>query len=287
MYPMFRSKVIYLVRHGQGVHNVSGETDHANYKSWDHMDAPLTDLGRQQAEALHDHVEATGIKAQVELVVVSPLLRTLQTATRVWGEAALPEGESPLLVSRSGKFQHAPIAPSRSLKFVANEWCRERTGVNPCDRRSNISIYRKDFPGVDFSEVQTDEDTWWHDTKRETNEEVFDRARVLVRWLLDRPESQIALVSHSSFLLRMCQLLGAGCSDVVRTEIQTGFQTCEMRAMVIVDRLASGPPTTASLDFRGGLNHDVLLRRDMDIPHRKIVAEDTFVLQADSFPTVA
>lgn len=289
MYPVHRSKVIHIVRHGQGYHNVAGELDHSSYMSWDFADASLTDLGWQQAEALHAHLDATGIMSQVELVVVSPLLRTLQTAAGVFGRPTLPEGESEessLMTSGLGKSPHAAISRQNSFKFVANEWCREQNGVHPCDRRSDISFYKKSFPGVDFSEVETDKDTWWHETKRETAQELFARARGFVRWLLKRPESRIAVVSHSSFIFHMCHLFGAECSDVVRKEIQTGFRNCEMRSVVISDRLATGAPSTAFSDFPGGLHYNDLSKKDMDVPHREIVAEDK-VPHADSLPTVA
>lgn len=288
MYPLHRSKVIHIVRHGQGFHNVAGELDHANYMSWDYADASLTELGWQQSQALHQHLDATGIKAQVELVVVSPLLRTLQTASGVWG-GATPEQDSSseelLMVGGLGKAPHPAIAaPKPPLKFVANEWCREQHGVHPCDRRSSITFYKKHFPHVDFSEVGTDEDTWWSETKRETAQELFTRARTFIRWLLDRPESRIAVVSHSSFIFHMCHLFGAECSDVVRKEIQHGFRNCEMRSVVISDRLASGAPNMTSTDFAGGLHYNDPSKKD-EVPTRQVVAEDSSVPHADSLAT--
>jgi broad specificity phosphatase PhoE len=286
MYPMHRSKVIHIVRHGQGYHNVAGELDHANYMSWEYADASLTDLGWLQAEVLHEHVDATGIKAQVELVVVSPLMRTLQTAAGVWGGATLAEegaaeGKKLLMVSGLGKAPHPAIAPANSLKFVANEWCREQNGMHPCDRRSSVTFYKKSFPYVDFSEVGTDEDTWWSETKRETVQELFTRARTFVRWLLDRPESRIAVVSHSSFIFHMCHLFGADCSDVVRKEIQQGFRNCEMRTVVISDRLATGPAKAASTDFAGGLHYNDA----SSVSVREAAAEAKGVPQANSLAT--
>lgn len=124
------------------------------------------------------------------------------------------------------------------------------------DKRSNISFYKKSFPSVDFSEVKTEEDTLWHATKRETPEELFTRARTFVKWLLDRPESQIAVVSHSNFIFHMYRLFGTDCSKIIREEIQEEFENCEMRSMVIMDRLDSGPAKVANMDFGGGLYYD-------------------------------
>lgn len=284
LFPLHRSKVIHLVRHGQGFHNVAGEIDYKNYLSAEYLDASLTDLGWQQSEALHAHLDATGIKAQVELVVVSPLLRTLQTAAGVWGGSGLPEGgEEPLMVDGLGKSPHAAIAAPKGLKFVANEWCREQNGMHPCDRRSSITFYKNRFPTVDFSEVATDEDTWWKETERESAQELFFRARRFVRWLLDRPESRIAVVSHSSFIFHLCHLFGSDCSNVVRNEIQQGFRNCEMRSVVISDRMASGPRPAGSTDFAGGLHWN---DHSKNVPIKQIEAEESKeVPHADSLKT--
>jgi broad specificity phosphatase PhoE len=285
MYPQHRTKTIHIVRHGQGFHNVAGELDHASYLSWDYADASLTSLGWQQSEALHKHLDATGIKSRVELVVVSPLLRTLQTAAGVWGasSSSSPPDEPLLMVSGLGKFPHAAIAAPERLKFIANEFCREQNGVHPCDRRSNLSFYKKSFPHVDFSEVETDEDTWWSPTERETAQDMFTRARTFVRWLLDRPESRIAVVSHSSFIFHMCQLFGGDCSETVRNEVQQRFRNCEMRTVVISDRLATGDAAVASTDFAGGLHfNEAGGKKAADVPVEQIVAEDMSVPHSDS-----
>ena len=62
---------IHLVRHAQAEHNV--EEDYSI------LDAPLTQLGREQAAKLNkDTVQ--NIQQTAELLIASPLTRTLQTA---------------------------------------------------------------------------------------------------------------------------------------------------------------------------------------------------------------
>lgn len=64
------SPIIHCVRHGQGVHNLS----HANH----HLPDPeLTPLGEEQARSLCAKYPKL---ANVQLIVSSPLRRTLQTA---------------------------------------------------------------------------------------------------------------------------------------------------------------------------------------------------------------
>lgn len=56
------------------------------------------------------------------------------------------------------KFKETPM--------VANEWCRESYGLVICDKRRNLSEIKKDFePRVDFSTIETEEDTWWESNK--------------------------------------------------------------------------------------------------------------------------
>jgi hypothetical protein len=162
-------------------------------------------------------------------------------------------------------FQHLPVSSAGCPPFVANEWCREQNGVHPWDRRSTISSYKANFPAIDFTQIETDDDTWWHVTTRETQGEVLTRARVFLKWLLDRTETRIGVVSHSSFLYHLVHLFGDDCSDVVRNdcsdvvrkELQTGFRNCEMRSFLICDRRATTNPSKAyNTDIRGGLLFD-------------------------------
>ncbi|KAF4955743.1 hypothetical protein FGADI_4314 [Fusarium gaditjirri] len=62
--------IIHCVRHGQGVHNLS-------YANHDLPDPELTPLGEEQAQALTTRFPEL---ANIELIVSSPLQRTIQTA---------------------------------------------------------------------------------------------------------------------------------------------------------------------------------------------------------------
>lgn len=245
MYPLPRCKVLYLVRHGQGYHNLAHDADPKAYESWDYYDASLTPLGWQQADALHRYVHEKKISATLELVVVSPLIRTLQTASGIFGGEKLRDGEtkhSALMVAGVGQAKHTPISSAAAPPFVACEWCREHLELWPCNKRQSITLYKKLFPAVDFSDVETDEDTWWNTECRETSEELFARARKFVQWLLRREERHIAVVSHNSFLYHLVQLFGEDCPRDMRKEMHKKFQNCEMRSMVLVDRRLPSRP---------------------------------------------
>ena len=99
--------------------------------------APLTYIGRQQAAALQPVTKGLN----VELIVVSPLVRATQTAL--------------------GAFAHAIVDDGRAttIPFVAHEGCREPGGVHTCDQRWKLSELKREFPLIDYAEVTSEEDT--------------------------------------------------------------------------------------------------------------------------------
>ena len=49
---------------------------------------------------------------------------------------------------------------------------RRHAQEHPCDKRRSISEIKKQFPGVDFSGIQDDEDVLWKADHRETGPEI-------------------------------------------------------------------------------------------------------------------
>ncbi|MCL7041721.1 hypothetical protein MKW94_018644, partial [Papaver nudicaule] len=128
IFPLHRTKTLHLVRHAQGVHNVEGEKDFSAYKSEDFFDAQLTPLGWQQVDNLHKHVHESGLAKKVELVIVSPMLRTLQTAVGSFGAGgdADEKDVTPLMVANAGNSSRSAISSVNTPPFVAVELCREQ-----------------------------------------------------------------------------------------------------------------------------------------------------------------
>ncbi|KAL9446994.1 hypothetical protein AB3S75_014626 [Citrus x aurantiifolia] len=248
LYPFHRSKTIHLVRHAQGIHNVEGEKNHDAYLSYDLFDAHLTPLGWQQVSNLHKHVHETGLAKKIELVITSPLLRTMQTAVGVFGGEGYADGidAPPLMVANAGNSNHAAISSLNSPPFIAVELCREHLGVHPCDKRRSITEYKSLFPAIDFSLIESNDDILWTADVREANEEVAKRGMKFVNWLWTRKEKEIAVVTHSGFLYHTLSAFGNDCHPSIKSEICTHFANCELRSMVIVDRsmIGSDVPTT-------------------------------------------
>ncbi|CAI6006810.1 unnamed protein product [Closterium sp. NIES-64] len=133
-----------------------------------------------------------------DLIVVSPLLRTLQTAVGAFGppntaipvdlppkeaasknfpvvdgctagtngvEAVVPATVVTAPVATEGGNQVTTTLPAHIL---ANELCRETLHVHVCDKRRPIREKKDLFSSVDFSQIMDDEDGLWKVEPRET-----------------------------------------------------------------------------------------------------------------------
>ncbi|XP_030537808.1 phosphoglycerate mutase-like protein 1 isoform X1 [Rhodamnia argentea] len=242
LYPSHRCKTLHLVRHAQGIHNVEGEKNHDAYLSYDFFDAHLTPLGWQQVGNLRKHVRACGLSEKIDLVITSPLMRTMQTAVGVFGGEGYTDGivAPPLMVANVGNSDHPSISSLNCPPFTAVELCREHLGVHPCDKRRSISEYRPLFPAIDFSLIENEDDVLWTPDVREKNEEVAARGMKFLNWLWTREEKEIAVVTHSGFLFHALSAFGDDCHPSVKSEMCKHFANCELRSVVIVDRGMTG-----------------------------------------------
>ncbi|KAD6796303.1 hypothetical protein E3N88_07199 [Mikania micrantha] len=185
-----------MVRHAQGVHNVAGEKDHSAYMSEELFDAHLTTLGWKQVDNLRKHVHASGLSKKVELVVVSPLLRTMQTAVGAFGGEASVDGiDVPLLMAENTGSSNRPAISSLNCPpFIAVELCIEHL-------------------------IENDGDVLWTPDTRERNEDVAARGVKFMKWLLTREEKEIAVVTHSGFLYHTLGAYGDDCHPTLKKEM--------------------------------------------------------------------
>ena len=162
-------KTVYFVRHGQAVHNVAKETHTgpgSPYLDPALTDAPLTPLGKEQAQKLREAAAALPI----DVVIVSPLVRAVETACLAF-EAQLERG----------------------VPFVAVELCREQIGQNFCDARRPRAVVAAAYPRVDFGAI--DEEDKLFTPERETLIALAQRAGAFLAALRERPEQAIAVVT--------------------------------------------------------------------------------------------
>lgn len=213
------AKVLHFQRHGQGYHNLLGDlyrelNMEIDMDSSDPMknpfirpeilDSPLTDTGRIQCSSQLPAVS----QLNPELVVVSPLLRAIQTAELTFRDHL-------------------------DKQWVAHEGCREELGLLICNKRRPLTQIKQDFPHVDYGHISTEEDVLWdnlpdrRETVREKTDRIYD---FLANFIRSRPENDIAVVGHSSWLFFML-------NAVVKCETEDlgrWFMTSEVRSMQLI-----------------------------------------------------
>lgn len=206
-------KTLWLIRHGQGEHNVfidkgiQLDDPEITQIGVQMLDPPLTKLGRRQAEecsqekilskALHGD-----INERVELIVISPLRRTIETGV--------------ILLQSSSE-----LNPNVSLIIHPD---LQETGVSPCDTGSSIETVKKiasNFSSkVDLSLITSVS----HEKKgryEDTLLAVQKRLNDFVQWLESRQETRILIISHHNAFL---QLTG------------NSFFNCECRSYELISK---------------------------------------------------
>ena len=182
-------KDLWIVRHGQATHNPRAEaarTAGCSFEDFfelmrqdDALDSPLTDKGRQQAEAvLEQHRESLlgGGGDSVELVVSSPLSRALETAN-----LAMP--------------------PTVCSSRICYEGFREINGVLKNAQRRCVSDLTERFPGWNFDNLTTEDDAAWTADEIEDHTACGHRGFTGLQWLWEqRDERRILLVAHGGIL---------------------------------------------------------------------------------------
>ncbi|KAG8494037.1 hypothetical protein CXB51_011571 [Gossypium anomalum] len=228
-YPWQRCKIIHLVRHGQAMHNVEGDKDRNALLSPHLFDAQLSPLGLQQVCKLRNEVHARGLFKRIELVVTSPLYRTMQTAIGVFGNESSADG------GNTDDFSEKPGGLG-CPQIMAVELCRDRLGVRPCDMRRTVSECEALFPSIDFSMMDGEDDSMWNPDIREPEEEIAARMVLFMNWLWTRPEQEMVIVSHGIILQQILKVLGNDCHQAVSYALCQRFDNCELRSVVIVDK---------------------------------------------------
>jgi broad specificity phosphatase PhoE len=162
------------MRHGQGYHSSAVTKD-------GHLlhDPSLTPHGIAQCQT---RCSTFPHHANIDLLLASPLRRALQTALHAF----------------------APVR-ARGLKITALP-AAEEVSSDPCDTGSAASTLREEFGEdvVDFSHLSRSSggDEHWFEHQGDyasTPEKVHARAEALRRWIRDRPEREVVLVSHGFF----------------------------------------------------------------------------------------
>jgi len=167
---IFATKIVHFQRHGQGYHNLLGDvlkdigvrpdifSSDSAINPWirpEIVDSPLTELGKRQCEGQRPVASLL----RPEVVIVSPLLRALQTAKLSFAD------------------YHATGTNNSNgaVPWIAHEGCREELGFLICNKRRRLSEIKADFPEIQFPSEMTEEDTLFDPSKFESELHKGDR----------------------------------------------------------------------------------------------------------------
>lgn len=156
-----RQKLIFL-RHGVACHNIAPkeldpQTGHhyaPDLKHEEFTDARLITYGEEQSRKVGKRLK--GWLPRIDMVLVSPLTRCLQTASHAL--QAFYEG---------GKEGTPP--------FYCYEDLREAIGPSYANKRSRKSLIQVEFPLVSFDPSMPEEDQHWCSKKHETMGNLLNR----------------------------------------------------------------------------------------------------------------
>ena len=60
------------------------------------------------------------------------------------------------------------------------------TGPAACDRRRDIRLAKKQFPGVDFSHIETNHDEVYEKNRMESEHAIQERGARFLQWIMSR-----------------------------------------------------------------------------------------------------
>ena len=177
-------KNILCIRHGRAVHNVlSDKIGDKAYFLKESYDAPLVEEGILQAKELGNNSKQL---KNIDIVFVSPLTRTLQTAENIFEK-------------------------NQKVKIVALDKIKEfPQGIDICNKRRNRIELKEKFKKVDFSLLDSDSDQMWREDRYEKVEELKERIDEFKKFVMNENDNNIAIVSHNNFLK---ELLFQNCDD--------------------------------------------------------------------------
>ncbi|KAI1500322.1 histidine phosphatase superfamily [Biscogniauxia marginata] len=162
---------LVLIRHAQALHNAT--------QDYSIHDPDLSELGRNQCVQLRKGLIEDPIVQKAELVITSPMRRTIQTAL----------GSVDWLLEKG-----VPIQADAGWQENSNK---------PCDTGSPVATLVEEFPVIDFSTL----DPVWPDKTSPagshyhyTKTALLVRAQASLKKLYERPEKVIVVVSHSAFM---------------------------------------------------------------------------------------
>jgi len=164
-------KTIICIRHGTALHNVLFEKIGLNAYS-DYRDTPLVHMGVLESKKLG---ETWKDKSKIDLVVLSPTSRTLDTTTNIF-------------------LSHYK---QNNIPMIALDCLVEYPCSDNCNKRQDLDILTENYKHIDFSQIK---DHTYIEKDKEELPDLKKRISEFKKWILGRKEKNIAMVGHSSYI---------------------------------------------------------------------------------------
>ena len=165
-------KILQLIRHGHSLHNeLFHKIGVQAFRIPETIDASLTEQGHSQSIELGN---SWSKKQEIQLILTSPLTRTLETTMNIFGDTDIP--------------------------IECHEFLREYPiGHDTCNQRASLTQIKNRYPKIKYH-LESDTDIFWKPDQRETLESLNERINQMIEYVRSRNEINIAIVGHSSFL---------------------------------------------------------------------------------------
>jgi len=165
-------KNLYFIRHGMAVHNVlSKKYGSGVFYSKYYQDCLLVPEGKKQSKLLGLQWQH---KSDIQLVITSPLKRCLETTHLIFSENKIPV-------------------------IVLDECIEYPQGQQYCNKRSTKNELEVLYPHYFFHNL-VNVDINWHRLHNESLDELEKRIKKFNDFLYNRPERNIAIVTHTNFI---------------------------------------------------------------------------------------
>lgn len=210
--PNVKAKVLFLCRHAEGAHNAaekllgSERWETIEALSEEYFDASINEAGENQSNILKNAVDKAikdGLK--IDLIIVSPLTRAIQTAKIGFGSFwnhLLPNSDDELNAKINENNKN-----NNKIPILSYEIARERFGKNTCDRRKSREMLEKEFPEIKFF-LDDEHDPHWTEI-RETPDQVKIRASIFLNMIMEMDDYEsILLCGHSDYISNLLELVG-------------------------------------------------------------------------------
>jgi broad specificity phosphatase PhoE len=185
-------KIVYWIRHAESLSNISELNNQI-------IDPGLTIKGYEQCDNLRKYIELNNFKDFIELIVVSPLTRTLETCVNI--------------------IDNIPI--------IALDEIREHID-KPCHKRKEINNKKLKYKNINFNKIVNLDIMYEKFNGNEPKSNVINRCNWFIEWIKKRKEKKIIVITHGNYLLPMF-------SDVLKNiNNKTFFSNCEIRKTELI-----------------------------------------------------